>query len=115
MKKILAAFLAFLCFSCLNTSFSQEMYSKEYVIQKSANFSEFFNLDESTKQKVFYYVFDNNEKLKLLQIEVANMLPAEFSEQQKVLRIELEMNLFTLLTAEQILLYPTFADQSSFF
>ena len=115
MKKVLVSFLAFLCFSFLNTAFSQEMYSKEYVIQKSTNFSEFLNLDESTKQKVFYYVFDNNEKLKLLQNEVADMLPAEFTERQKSLRIELETNLFTLLTAEQILLFPSFADQSSFF
>lgn len=115
MKKVFFSFVAFLCVSFLNLAISQELYSKEYVVQKADNFSNFYSLDESTKQKVFYYVFENNEKVKLLNSEANDMLAEAFTENKKRLRIELETNLFTLLTPEQISQFESFAVQSPYF
>ena len=115
-KSILLLGFAFM----LNGAIAQEqatpdIYSKEYVVAKTNDFSSYFTLDEAGRQKVMGIIYENNQKELDLESRTVGMLPDEIRENQKVLRLEVETNLKQVVGEVEWKKYEEFKKVSIYF
>ena len=118
MKKTLLI-LGF-CSFMLNGAIAQEqttpeIHSKEYVVAKTNDFTTYFSLDESGRQKVMGVVYEINQKELDLESRAAGMLPDEIRENKKVLMNEMESKLKPIVGETAWLKFEEFKKVSVYF